>query len=559
MALALEGPDDLPLLVGDHSAKHSVLPHGRGDVLIRLELPGVHPLLCVPDACLGRHSGDGHRVVAGDDLHIHALGVEVIEDFGSVGADGILQHQQGQGDHHAVEAPDLRPVALGQQQYPAALGGVGGSTLFQGGEVLPQDILRCAHHISPPVQEIHGAPLGGGGEGHGSPVRPAGPPGKLVRDGLRRVVIRIQHPVKGTQNVGDVRLGTGLRVQGHHLPHLHLRTGDGAGLVHAQHVHPGQGLDGVHLVDQRPILGQPHHADRQGHGSQQEQPLRDHADQGRHRADHGLLQAQILIDELVVEQRCADGNQHDADEADQAVQGAHHLAFAGAVIFLGRQRQLGGVGVCSHLVHPGPALAGDDEAAGQQLVPRLLGDGVRLAGDEGLVHLHLPGEDRSVRRDLAAGGELYYVLPHQLVHRQLPDLSVPNDPHLRGGEEGQLLNGAFGAQLLDDADDGIGCHDEEEGHVLPVPYQQQAHRQNHENQVEVGEDILPDDLLIAFGGRLHRAVVPAGLRQGLSLGGGEAAVRLGGTAGHLLAASGRGLRGGRFPVRFHGHSSFDKI
>ncbi|CAN4036551.1 PQ loop repeat, partial [Dysosmobacter welbionis] len=96
-----------------------------------------------------------------------------------------------------------------------------------------------------------------------------------------------------------------------------------------------------------------------------------------------------------------------------------------------------------------------------QLVPRLLGDGVRLAGDEGLVHLHLPGEDRSVRRDLAAGGELYYVLPHQLVHRQLPDLSVPNDPHLRGGEEGQLLNGAFGAQLLDDADDGIGCHDEE--------------------------------------------------------------------------------------------------
>ncbi len=265
------------------------------------------------------------------------------------------------------------------------------------------------------------------------------------------------------------------------------------------------------------------------------------------------------IDELVVEQRCADGDQHDADEADQAVQGAHHLAFAGAVILLGRQRQLGGVGVCPHLVHPGPALAGDDEAAGQQLVPRLLGDGVRLAGDEGLVHLHLPGEDRSVRRDLAAGGELHHVLPHQLVHRQLPDLSVPNDPHLRGGEEGQLLNGAFGAQLLDDADDGIGCHDEEEGHVLPVPHQQQAHRQNHENQVEVGEDILPDDLLIAFGGRLHRAVVPAGLRQGLSLGGGEAAVRLGGTAGHLLAASGRGLRGGRFPVRFHGHSSFDKI
>ena len=110
------------------------------------------------------------------------------------------------------------------------------------------------------------------------------------------------------------------------------------------------------------------------------------------------------------------------------VQGAHHLALAGAGVLLGRQRQLGGVGVRSHLVHPGPALAGDDEAAGQQLVPRLLGDGVRLAGDEGLVHLDLAGEHRPVRRDLAAGGELHHVLPHQLVHRQLLELSVPDDP-----------------------------------------------------------------------------------------------------------------------------------
>ena len=66
-------------------------------------------------------------------------------------------------------------------------------------------------------------------------------------------------------------------------------------LVHAQHVHPGQGLDGVHLVDQRPVPGQPHHAHRQGHGGQQEQPLRDHADEGRHHGDHRLPQPQILV------------------------------------------------------------------------------------------------------------------------------------------------------------------------------------------------------------------------------------------------------------------------
>ena len=101
------------------------------------------------------------------------------------------------------------------------------------------------------------------------------------------------------------------------------------------------------------------------------------------------------------------------------VQGAHHLALAGAGVLFGGQGQLGGVGVRPHLVHPGPALAGDDETAGAETVPRPLGDGVRLAGDEGLVHLGLAGEHRPVGGDLAPSGELDDIPPYQLVHRQL--------------------------------------------------------------------------------------------------------------------------------------------
>lgn len=146
-------------------------------------------------------------------------------------------------------------------------------------------------------------------------------------------------------------------------------------------------------------------------------------------------------------------------------------------------------------------------------------------GDEGLVHLHLPGEDRGIRRDLAPGGQFDDVLPHQCVRRQLRHRPVPDGPDFGGREQRQLFNGALGPQLLDDADDGVGGYDKEEGHVLPVPHQQQTHCQHHKNQVKICQQIFPHDLLVRLGRRGHRPVVPTVLCQCLCLGGGQALVR----------------------------------
>ena len=429
--------------------------------------------------------------------------------------------------------PRLRTITLGQQQHPAALFGIVGRPLFQRGKLAAQHILRRTQHIGAPAGKIHRAPLGGRGKGHRLPVGPGGAVGIPLRDGFGRVVVRFHAAVEGSQDVGDLRFRIGLHIQRHHLPHLHLRAGDGAGLIHAQNVHPGQRLDGVHLMDQGPVLRKTNYADRQRHAGQQKQPFRDHADEGRHGGDHRLPQPQFLHGILIIKKRPADGNQHHTDKPDQPVQRAHHFALAGAGVLLGSQCQFGGIGVRPHLIQPCPALAIDDEAAGEQAVPGGLGDGVRLAGDERLIYLHLPGENGGVCRDLTAGSQLDDVLPHQCVRCQFHHHPVPDRPDSRGREQRQLFNGPFGPQLLDNADNRVGGYNEEEGHVPPVPHQQQTHRQHHKNQIEIRQQIFPYDLLIRLGGRGHRPVIPAGLCQCLCLGRGQALVSCRVLQGHL--------------------------
>ena len=238
------------------------------------------------------------------------------------------------------------------------------------------------------VLEHHRRPLVGGGEGDHLLGLPAVPLLEAPGQSLGGVVVGIHHLVVGTQHSLHL-LGRGLGVQAHQLLHRHVRLGDGARLIHAQYIHPGQGLNGAHLVDQGFPLGQAHHRDGQGHAGQEVQALGNHADEGGHHGGDGGGEALLLYQKFVAKQGDAQGNEGEADDPNQAVQGLHHLGLARPLVRLGLMGQTGSVAGRSHLVHPGPALARHHKAAGEQRVPGIFHDGVRLAGDEGLVHRHL--------------------------------------------------------------------------------------------------------------------------------------------------------------------------
>ncbi len=389
------------------------------------------------------------------------------------------------------------------------------------------DELGRAHHVGAIGPEHHRRPLVGGGEGHGALHLPQGGLGEPLGHGPGGVVVRIDGPVVGVEDLLHLPGGTAVLVQGDDLLHRHLGLGDGACLVHTQHVHMGQRLHGGQLVDQGLLLGQPHDGHRQGHAGEQVQPLGDHADEGGHHRGHRLGELIALDHQLVVEQGRANGDEGEADEPDQPVQRLHHLGAAHPLVGLGLQGQAGGVAVRPHPVQPGPALAGHHKAAGQQLVPHVLGDGVGLAGDQGLVHRHLPGQHRAVGGDLVPRPQLHNVLPHQLVDGDGAQLPVPHHLHPGLADEGQLLQGGPGAELLDDADEGVDDGDAQEHHVLEVPGQHQQGRQHHKDQVEEGEGVLPDDLPGGLGVGGHRLVAHALLQKLGGLGGGESGFGVG--------------------------------
>ena len=301
MARLLQRLHQLALLVRRHPAEYVVVPHRAGVVAGLLEGGGVNIPLRPRDAGLKGHGGYGGRVVAGDHLYGHTLLGEVAEGLRRLLPDGIGDDRQGQGLHRPRDASLYGGGigAFGQEQYPAALLLIGGDHVLQIGVPGLHDELRRTHHIGPVGTEDHRRPLVGGGEGDGALYLPQRGFAESLRHRAGGVVVRVDSAIVGVENFLHLPGGAAVLVQGHHLLNGHLRLGDGARLVHAQHVHMGQGLHGGQLVDQGLALGQPHDGHRQRHAGQQVQPLGDHADEGGHHGGHRLVEGVFLHHQLV--------------------------------------------------------------------------------------------------------------------------------------------------------------------------------------------------------------------------------------------------------------------
>ena len=188
-------------------------------------------------------------------------------------------------------------------------------------------------------------------------------------------------------------------------------------------------------------------------------------------------------DELLDEQGHADGDEQDADDADELVQGGRRLTLAHGDILLGLQGEAGGVDSAptrSSRARQRP----DTTKAPKQLVAGGLGDGVGLAGDEGLVDLHLAGRTgvawagiwspeassaTSSRTSWAAGTEIRF----------------PSRTTLARGAAAagcSLSTVCLERSLLNDANAGIGHGDEQKEHVVEGARRHQQGRQHHEDR-----------------------------------------------------------------------------
>ena len=300
--------------------------------------------------------------------------------------------------------------------------------------------------------------------------------------------------------------------------HRHLVLGDGAGLIHAEDIHPGQGLDGGHGMAQGLSFQQPQDTGHQGKTGEEIEPLGDHADHRGHGAGDGGMQVPSQPAPFLPEDHQAQGDHHEADDLYQTAQGPHHLRLAALAVLLGLQGQAGGKGLRPHGGEPGAALPRHHKAAGIQGVSRSLAHLVLLAGDEGFVHLHLSGQHPGVRADLVALGKDRHVVPHQLAGGHRQPVPFPDHPGLRGDQDLQFIQRMLAPQLLDDADGGIEKDDAHEGEVQPGADQDDAYRQEDEEHIEIGEYVGEDDLPHRAGRGFHREVGAARCRPLRDLG-----------------------------------------
>ena len=166
------------------------------------------------------------------------------------------------------------PRGPGQHQDPAAASGEPAACDRYSCWPPGEHHLRRAQHPGAVPGEAGRAPLARRRERHRVPGAPTRRRREDLPDGgQRRVLVLL------TGERAERRLGRRLIVERDEGVERDGPVGQGAGLVEAHHVDPGQALDGGKLLHQHPAAGQGDRGHAERDAGQQHQALRDHADQ----------------------------------------------------------------------------------------------------------------------------------------------------------------------------------------------------------------------------------------------------------------------------------------
>ena len=489
------------------------------------------------DARVGGDRGHRGGGVPRDHAQLHALLQQEGHGLAGVGAQLLGQHHQAQrpqarGGRGIGGGGRQRHPALGEREHPPPVLGLGPRP---GRQLLSEvEVLRRAEHERA-VTQAHAAPAPPRGEGHDVAHRLRG-----ARMGLGDRLERAA-PGRRARGVAAERGRQLVLVDavGRHQPH-HAQAvlGEGAGLVQADHVGRRQRLHGVQLLAERAAPRHPPGGDRVGQRGQQDQALGDDRDHRGHRRGHGLAERGVLLDQRPPEQQ-PQGHHRRAQQQDEPVE--RPLEGRARVAELARlAHQALGVGVGAHGLRAVGARALDAVRPGAQGLAGGARDGLRLAGEDRLVEPQsLAAQNAPVGHHLVARAQQHQVSGHHLRHLHLARLAVAH--HRRPGrDEGrEPVETPLRAGLLHDPDARVQDQDGQEDRVAPVGEDQRDDAEEHQDHVEDGQQVGPQDAGPRAAGRGPLDLSPLG-QPALGLGLGEALL----DAGAERGAKGRRANGG---------------
>ena len=285
----------------------------------------------------------------------------------------------------------------------------------------------------------------------------------------------------------------------------HFAGGEGAGFVESDSVDACEGFDGVEVLDEDFFLAEPDSSEGEDGAREQDEALGNHVDEGGDGASDGDFGGGTLDAEAGPEDEGTDGNEGEADILDDVVHEGEKLGVGGphfvSGLFDSAQLRFGANGGGG-----GFTSAGNDERAGDELVAFFLSDVILLTSDESFVDFDGALFEAAVDEDLVAEREDEEVAFDNLVLVDLDGFAVSDDGGLLLGGEAHFVDGAFGADFVDDTNQGVRDGDEDKEEVLV-----RADGQNHEgedevDEVEDGEGVFEDDFWDGASGFLRGAV-----------------------------------------------------
>ena len=371
---AVQRPHHRALAVGLDAAEHDALVERVGEFgCVRGQLACVERLVGLAEAEGFGDGADAARVVAGDDLHLDALVVEVLECLRGVGAHLLREHDEGARRQLAGRAVgvDAR-LRLGEQQNASAARADLGRALTVGAVGVEQDVGGAHDPVAVPG-ERDARPLRRGTERRPRLDAPARRIAERVLDGEHRRV----RVLVGVREGRECLLRTALVgvTERFDTIECHAGFGEGARLVGADDIDAREALDRWQLVDEALTAPEADDADGERDGRQQHEALGHHRGQCGHHAEDGLLPVVAREQQLVDDRDEAGGDEQVGDDLEDAVDaaaqfGAHEREFAGV------GRELGGVRISTDGGGAHQPRARDDEAAGAQFVVAALVDRV---------------------------------------------------------------------------------------------------------------------------------------------------------------------------------------
>ena len=249
----------------------------------------------------------------------------------------------------------------------------------------------------------------------------------------------------------------------------------------------------VQILHQHIFPGECHNAGSKSDADQQVQALGQHTQQSGGGSDNSIVKAVVPHQVRLQEQEHTQRHDKETRQLGDLPHREHQLRVD-RLGFLCLSGDFGSVVIAAHVDDLRTALSADDRAAGEQRIPRLLQNGVRLTSQEGLVDLHRALHHCGIGANLLTAVQQQDVLQFDLLHGDLLHLAVSHHLCLGRRKQGELLNQTLCLDLLRNANNGIERNDKNKEQVGPCVNVHQRNGDEQIQQVEQRTDVFPQNL-----------------------------------------------------------------